>query len=346
MKYSEESAVKWKCGRTRTVASQKWSSSSCTSQRKTKLKLPSSSSSSSSAILPPNHLLQGNWCEGGKGKGMQSTWVKVGKEEEEVHHHRHYSVSVSGQEMSSNKQHSTLSFIIKVQQRGNRLTADWLVWAGEIDWPTLTNNFDQPVHHSIGKTKFCDSKNGRKIMRGSTGSWQNGELTKHQKREMQQSIGRRSILSFSFFLFTGDSLKAVTTLPYKCCQLIVFAEDTDTFTWPFHRSVFLCFFSSLCYLLSLASLTTGDYNCCFVLLVYLFVCHLKFSQMASLLLSLSLFLTVSVSICYAKFRETEETADFACLTQILFGRGSSTCWHGQSMEMVMVMEVAVVAIAC
>ncbi len=142
VKYSEESAVKWKCGRTRTVASQKWSSSSsCTSQRKTKLKLPSSSSSSS-AILPPNHLLQSNWCEGGKGKGMQSTWVKVGKE---VHHHRHYSVSVSGRRCQATS-HSTLSFIIKVQQRGNRLTADWLVWAGEIDWPTLTNNFDQPVH--------------------------------------------------------------------------------------------------------------------------------------------------------------------------------------------------------
>ena len=85
-------------------------------------------------------------------------------------------------------------------------------------------------------------------MRGSTGSWQNGELTKQQKWEMQQqqqSIGRRSILSFSFFLFTGDSLAAVTTLPhtlpYKCCQLIVFAEDTNTFTWPFHR-FFLFFF--------------------------------------------------------------------------------------------------------
>ncbi len=200
-------------------------------------------------------------------------------------------------------------------------------------------------------------------MRGSTGRWQNGELTKQQKWEMQQqqqqSIGRRSILSFSFFLFTGDSLAAVTTLPhtlpYKCCQLIVFA-DTDR---HFHLTLSqICF--PLLFLLSMLSPITGIAHhrwpppppqllLCFACL---FICLSFEIQPNGITAAVAFTLSHSLSLnllCQIQ-RKTEETADFACLTQILFGRGSSTCWHGQSMVMVMVMvmEVAVVlvAIAC
>lgn len=277
VKYSEESAVKWKCGRTRTVASQKWSSSnSCTSQRKTKLKLPSSSS----AILPPNHLLQGNWCEGGKGKGMQSTWVKVGKEEEEVHHHhRHYySVSVSGRRCQATS-HSTLSFIIKVQQRGNRLTADWLVWG---DWLA---NFDQQFwstcspfnrENKILWQQKREKINARKHLQLT--EWRADKATEVGDAAAAAAINRTSfhslflIFSFHRWFFGSGHHFTVQVLPIDCVcrhrQTLSLDPFTDLFSSAFSPLYAISYHWHRSPQVTTTTTTTAALFCLFI---YLFV---------------------------------------------------------------------------